>query len=58
VSISPEEIARIKKEKKLKERRQKAMELSNRKHLSNTRVVQKNLMYVLGLTAKYAKEEV
>lgn len=57
VSISPEEIARIKKEKKLKERRQKAMELSNRKHLSNTRVVQKNLMYVLGLTAKYAKEE-
>jgi hypothetical protein len=32
--------------------------MSNRKHLSNTRVVQKNLMYVLGLTAKYANEEV
>ena len=58
VPISQDEIARIKKEKKVKDRREKEMGLSNRKHLSNTRVVQKNLMYVLGLTAKYANEEV
>jgi hypothetical protein len=58
VPISQDEIARLKKEKKVKDRRQKGMELSSRKHLSNTRVVQKNLMYVLGLTAKYANEEV
>ncbi|KAI9288707.1 RING/Ubox like zinc-binding domain-containing protein [Umbelopsis sp. AD052] len=57
VPISQDEIARLKKEKKVKDRRQKGMELSSRKHLSNTRVVQKNLMYVLGLTAKYANEE-
>lgn len=58
VPISQDEMARIKKEKKVKDRREKEMGLSNRKHLSNTRVVQKNLMYVLGLTAKYANEEV
>lgn len=58
VPISHKEIARIKKEKKVKEKRQKEMDMSSRKHLSNTRVVQKNLMYVLGLTAEYANEEV
>ncbi|KAJ2961571.1 hypothetical protein NQZ79_g3159 [Umbelopsis isabellina] len=57
VPISQKEIARIKKEKKVKEKRQKEMDMSSRKHLSNTRVVQKNLMYVLGLTAEYANEE-
>jgi hypothetical protein len=30
----------------------------NRKQLANVRVVQKNLVYILGLTAKVANEEV
>lgn len=30
----------------------------NRKHLANMRVVQKNLVYVVGLDPKLAKEEV
>ena len=30
----------------------------NRKHLANMRVVQKNLVYVVGLSPKLAKEEV
>lgn len=34
------------------------MEQANRRHLENTRVVQKNLVYVIGLNPKYANEEV
>jgi len=30
----------------------------NRKHLANMRVVQKNLVYVIGLSPKIATEEV
>lgn len=30
----------------------------NRKHLANMRVVQKNLVYVIGLSPKIANEEV
>lgn len=33
------------------------MEATNRKHLSNMRVVQKNLVYVVGLSPKFAREE-
>lgn len=51
-------IARIKREKKEKERQQKDMEAVNRRHLANMRVVQKNLVYVIGLHPKYATEEV
>ncbi|KAG2176241.1 hypothetical protein INT43_005475 [Umbelopsis isabellina] len=55
--ISTDEIQRIKKEKKEKERQQREMEQANRRHLENTRVVQKNLVYVIGLNPKYANEE-
>lgn len=51
-------IARIKREKKEKERQQKDMEAANRRHLANMRVVQKNLVYVIGLHPKLATEEV
>jgi hypothetical protein len=51
-------IQRIKREKKEKDREQKEMELANRKHLANMRVIQKNLAYVIGLHPKYATEEV
>ncbi|KAI9313391.1 hypothetical protein BX666DRAFT_1976037 [Dichotomocladium elegans] len=55
--ISADEIARIKREKKEKERQQKDMEAANRRHLANMRVVQKNLVYVIGLHPKLATEE-
>lgn len=34
------------------------MEAANRRHLANMRVVQKNLVYVIGLHPKLASEEV
>ncbi|CAO3593288.1 unnamed protein product [Absidia cylindrospora] len=56
--ISADEITGIKREKKEKERQQKDMEAVNRRHLANMRVVQKNLVYVIGLHPKYATEDV
>ncbi|CAJ0861448.1 10026_t:CDS:10 [Entrophospora sp. SA101] len=53
--ISPEE---IKNEKKQKEREKKELEAMNRKHLANMRVVQKNLVYVIGISPKIANEEI
>lgn len=51
-------LTRIKNEKKQKEREKKELEAMNRKHLANMRVVQKNLVYVIGLSPKIANEEV
>ncbi|KAI7888218.1 regulator of Vps4 activity in the MVB pathway-domain-containing protein [Mucor mucedo] len=50
-------IQRIRREKKEKERQQKDMETANRRHLANMRVVQKNLVYIIGLHPKLATEE-
>lgn len=58
IPVSADEIARIKKEKKEKERQQKEMKDPKRRQLSNVRVVQKNLVYVLGLPSKYANADV
>ncbi|KAI8348640.1 hypothetical protein BD560DRAFT_410593 [Blakeslea trispora] len=55
--ISADEIARIKREKKEKERQQKEMDIANRRHLASMRVVQKNLVYIIGLHPKLATEE-
>lgn len=46
-----------KNERKKREKERKEVELSNRKHLANIRVVQKNLAYVNGLSPKVANEE-
>lgn len=51
-------IKRLTQAKKQKERERKELEQMNRKHLANMRVVQKNLVYVVGLNSKLAKEEV
>lgn len=51
-------LAMIKNEKKAKEREKKEIEAMNRKHLSNMRVVQKSLVYVIGLPTKLANDEV
>lgn len=51
-------LAMIKNEKKAKEREKKEIEAMNRKHLANMRVVQKSLVYVIGLPTKLANDEV
>ncbi|KAJ3017043.1 transcriptional repressor general negative regulator of transcription subunit 4 [Thoreauomyces humboldtii] len=56
--VPPEEIARIKALKKRKERERKEQDQVSRRNLANARVVQKNLVYVLGLPPKFATEEV
>jgi hypothetical protein len=56
--VSAEEIMRLKKEKKEKDRQTRDMRDPSRRQLSNVRVVQKNLVYVLGLSIKHASVEV
>lgn len=51
-------LQRYRAEKKQREKEKKEMEANNRKHLANMRVVQKNLVYVIGLSARVANEEV
>jgi hypothetical protein len=48
----------MQKEKKQKDRERREMENANRRHLANMRVMQKNLVYVVGLPPKLAHEEV
>ncbi|KAJ3022592.1 hypothetical protein HKX48_005778 [Thoreauomyces humboldtii] len=57
-AVPPEEIARIKALKKRKERERKEQDQVSRRNLANARVVQKNLVYVLGLPPRFATEEV
>lgn len=49
---------RIKLAKKRKEKERKEQEMVARKQLANVRVVQKNLVYVLGLPPKVCSEEI
>jgi hypothetical protein len=51
-------LQRIRSRKKQREREKKEQESTNRKQLANVRVVQKNLVYVLGLPLKLATEEI
>jgi hypothetical protein len=55
---SIDRLQKLRNEKRHKEREKKEMEASNRRHLANMRVVQKNLVYVIGLSSKFACEEV
>ena len=62
--ISPEEQkahialqARKKALAKKKETEQKQVETNNRKHLAGIRVVQKNLVYIIGLTQQSSEDE-
>ncbi|KAI8376925.1 hypothetical protein BD560DRAFT_367272 [Blakeslea trispora] len=56
--VSADELQRIRREKREKERQQKDMESANRRHLSSMRVVQKNLVYIIGLHPRLATEEI
>lgn len=56
--LSKEDFARIKAEKRQKNQQKKQKITENRKSLGNVRVVQRNLVFVLGLPARLADAEV
>uniref|UniRef100_A0A4W4H487 CCR4-NOT transcription complex subunit 4 n=1 Tax=Electrophorus electricus TaxID=8005 RepID=A0A4W4H487_ELEEL len=56
--LSQEEIQRIKSEKKQKQNERKQKVTENRKHLASVRVVQRNLVFVVGLSQRLADPEV
>ncbi|KAH9270652.1 hypothetical protein BASA83_007261 [Batrachochytrium salamandrivorans] len=56
--VPAEEVARLKNAKKKKDRERKEHDLATRKQLANVRVVQKNLVYVLGLPPKLQNDEI
>lgn len=49
---------RLTQQKKQRERERKELDALNRRHLANVRVVQRNVVYVVGLGPRFAKEEV
>ncbi|CAO3698493.1 unnamed protein product [Rhizopus stolonifer] len=49
IPVSAEEVMRLKKEKKEKDKQTREMRDPSRRQLSSIRVVQKNLVYVLGM---------
>ncbi|KAJ2705554.1 transcriptional repressor general negative regulator of transcription subunit 4 [Coemansia sp. IMI 203386] len=55
--ISPAQVAKLKNDKKAKEREKREIESNSRRHLANVRVVQKNLVYVIGLPSNLSTEE-
>ncbi|XP_052066668.1 CCR4-NOT transcription complex subunit 4-like isoform X1 [Mytilus californianus] len=55
--LTEDELQRIKKERKQKDLQRKQKAAENRKHLANVRVVQKNLVFVVGLSKKLAETE-
>ncbi|PSN36341.1 hypothetical protein C0J52_16158 [Blattella germanica] len=56
--LSREEVARLKAQKKQKDQKRKQKVMENRKHLANVRVVQRNLVFVVGLPMRLADAEV
>ncbi|XP_045593908.1 AF4/FMR2 family member lilli isoform X2 [Procambarus clarkii] len=55
--LSHEDLQRIKQEKRQKDAQRKQKVTENRKHLANVRVVQKNLVFVVGLSTRLADAE-
>uniref|UniRef100_A0A4W5JZ00 CCR4-NOT transcription complex subunit 4 n=1 Tax=Hucho hucho TaxID=62062 RepID=A0A4W5JZ00_9TELE len=56
--LSAEELQRIKNEKKAKQVEKKQKTTENRKHLASVRVVQRNLVFLVGLSQRLADPEV
>ncbi|KAI0781358.1 hypothetical protein BD413DRAFT_504780 [Trametes elegans] len=55
--INPEDHKRLTHQKKQRERERKELDALGRRHLANVRVVQRNVVYVVGLGPRFAKEE-
>ncbi|XP_064601615.1 CCR4-NOT transcription complex subunit 4-like isoform X2 [Liolophura sinensis] len=56
--LTEDELQRIKKERRQKDLQRKQKAAENRKHLANVRVVQKNLVFVVGLSQRLAEPDV
>ncbi|XP_052244481.1 CCR4-NOT transcription complex subunit 4-like isoform X2 [Dreissena polymorpha] len=56
--LTEDELQRIKKERRQKDLQRKQKAAENRKHLANVRVVQRNLVFVVGLSTRLADTEV
>ncbi|KAK2183071.1 hypothetical protein NP493_324g01007 [Ridgeia piscesae] len=56
--LTEDELQRIKKDRRQKDLQRKQKAAENRKHLANVRVVQKNLVFVVGLSQRLAEPEV
>jgi Fe-S-cluster-containing dehydrogenase component len=56
--LSKEELLQIKNEKRARERAKKESEAINRRNLAGARVVQRSLVYVVGISPRIASEEV
>ncbi|ESO05711.1 hypothetical protein HELRODRAFT_111136 [Helobdella robusta] len=56
--LTEDEIHNIKRDRRQKESQRKQKSAENRKHLANVRVVQKNLVFVVGLSQRLADAEV
>jgi len=56
--LTSEELAKIKADKRQKDQAKKQKISENRKHLANVRVVQKNLVFVVGLSPRLADPEI
>ena len=48
----------MKSKKKAKDKEKKEIDMNSRKHLSNLRVLQRNLVYIIGIPSKIAHEDV
>ncbi|KAG7453054.1 uncharacterized protein BT62DRAFT_940348 [Guyanagaster necrorhizus] len=55
--ISPQDHKRLTQQKKQRERERKELDALGRRHLANVRVVQRNVVYVVGIGPRFAKEE-
>lgn len=49
---------RLTQQKKQRERERKELDILGRRNLANVRVVQRNVVYVVGMGPRFAKEEV
>lgn len=49
---------RLTQQKKQRERERKDLDMLGRRHLVNVRVVQRNVVYIVNLNPRFAKEEV
>ncbi|CAG9830661.1 unnamed protein product [Diabrotica balteata] len=58
IPLSQEQIAKLKAEKRQRDQQRKAKLTESRKHLASVRVVQRNLVFVVGLPMRLADPEV
>ncbi|PPR08098.1 hypothetical protein CVT24_010559 [Panaeolus cyanescens] len=55
--IATQDHKRLTQQKKQRERERKDLEALGRRHLANVRVVQRNVVYIVGIGPRFAKEE-